>query len=212
MIISENAYIWNMIAIITGDIIKSQNTESEVWLPKLRELLGSWSATPETWEIYRGDEFQLKCSVDEVFAKSLMIKSLIKGFENLDVRLAVGIGNEVFMSEKITESNGSAYVNSGRLLNDIKTEGRTLAIRTDNENVNRDLNILFKWASIDFDSWTVATAEIIHRMLTQKDLTQDQLAKDLTISQSSVSQRMKRANYELIQETDMFFRKKIAEL
>lgn len=201
-----------MIAIITGDIIKSQNTESEVWLPKLRELLGSWSATPETWEIYRGDEFQLKCSVDEVFAKSLMIKSLIKGFENLDVRLAVGIGNEVFMSEKITESNGSAYVNSGRLLNDIKTEGRTLAIRTDNENVNRDLNILFKWASIDFDSWTVATAEIIHRMLTQKDLTQDQLAKDLTISQSSVSQRMKRANYELIQETDMFFRKKIAEL
>lgn len=212
MIISENAYIWNMIAIITGDIIKSQNTESEVWLPKLRELLGSWSATPETWEIYRGDEFQLKCSVDEVFAKSLMIKSLIKSFENLDVRLAVGIGNEVFMSEKITESNGSAYVNSGRLLNDIKTEGRTLAIRTDNENVNRDLNILFKWASIDFDSWTVATAEIIHRMLTQKDLTQDQLAKDLTISQSSVSQRMKRANYELIQETDMFFRKKIAEL
>ena len=212
MIISENAYIWNMIAIITGDIIKSQNTESEVWLPKLRELLGSWSATPETWEIYRGDEFQLKCSVDEVFAKSLMIKSLIKSFENLDVRLAVGIGNEVFMSEKITESNGSAYVNSGRLLNDIKTEGRTLAIRTDNENVNRDLNILFKWASIDFDSWTVATAEIIHRMLTQKDLTQDQLAKDLTISQSSVSQRMKRANYELIHETDMFFRKKIAEL
>lgn len=212
MIISENAYIWNMIAIITGDIIKSQNTESEVWLPKLRELLGSWSATLETWEIYRGDEFQLKCSVDEVFAKSLMIKSLIKSFENLDVRLAVGIGNEVFMSEKITESNGSAYVNSGRLLNDIKTEGRTLAIRTDNENVNRDLNILFKWASIDFDSWTVATAEIIHRMLTQKDLTQDQLAKDLTISQSSVSQRMKRANYELIHETDMFFRKKIAEL
>ena len=212
MIISENAYIWNMIAIITGDIIKSQNTESEVWLPKLRELLGSWSATPETWEIYRGDEFQLKCSVDEVFAKSLMIKSLVKSFENLDVRLAVGIGNEVFMSEKITESNGSAYVNSGRLLNDIKTEGRTLAIRTDNENVNRDLNILFKWASIDFDSWTVATAEIIHRMLTQKDLTQDQLAKDLTISQSSVSQRMKRANYELIHETDMFFRKKIAEL
>lgn len=212
MIISENAYICGMIAVITGDIIKSQHTESEVWLPELKNLLGGWSASPETWEIYRGDEFQLKCSVDAVFAKSLMIKSLIKGFENLDVRLAVGIGNEVFMSEKITESNGSAYVNSGRLLTDIKADGRSLAIRTENENVNRDLNILFKWASIDYDSWTVATAEIIHRMLTQTELTQDQLAKDLNISQSSVSQRLKRANYELIQETDLFFRKKIAEL
>ncbi|MCB4234906.1 hypothetical protein LDL59_06740 [Kaistella anthropi] len=72
----------------------------------------------------------------------MMIKSLIKTFENLDVRLAIGIGNEVFLSEKITESNGSAYVNSGRLLNDITTEGRTLAIKTENDKVNRDLNIL----------------------------------------------------------------------
>lgn len=201
-----------MIAIITGDIINSQDTDSEVWLPKLRDLLGSWSASPENWDVYRGDEFQVKCSVDQVFQKSLMIKSLIKKTENLDVRLAIGIGNEVFLSEKITESNGSAYVNSGRLLNDIKTDGRTLAIRTENENVNRDLNILFRWASIDFDSWTVATAEIIHRMLTNAELTQDQLAKDLNISQSSVSQRLKRANYDLIHDTNLFFRKKIAEL
>ena len=201
-----------MIAIITGDIINSQNTDSELWLPKLKNLLGSWSATPENWEVYRGDEFQLKCSVDEVFSKSLMIKSLIKTFENLDVRLAIGIGNEVFLSEKITESNGSAYVNSWRLLNDIKTEGRTLAIKTENDKVNRDLNILFKWASIDFDSWSVATAEIIHRLLINPELTQEELAKELNITQSSVSQRIKRSNFDLIQETDLFFRKKIAEL
>lgn len=201
-----------MIAVITGDIISSQNVDPESWLGKLRELLATWSETPENWEIYRGDEFQMKCSVDDAFAKALMIKSLIKNIENLDVRLAIGVGNEVFRSEKITESNGSAYVNSGRLLNEIKAEGRTLAIRTENDNVNRDLNILFKWASIDFDSWSVATAEIIHRMLTQRDITQEQLARDFSISQSSVSQRLKRANYELIYETNQFFRKKIAEL
>ena len=201
-----------MIAIITGDIINSQKTDSELWLPKLKELLGRWSATPETWEVYRGDEFQLKCSVDEVFSKSLAIKSLIRTFENLDVRLAIGIGNEVFLSEKITESNGSAYVNSGRLLNDIKTDGRTLAIQTETDKVNRDLNILFKWTSIDFDNWTVATAEIIHRLLINPELTQEELAKELNITQSSVSQRIKRSNFDLIQETDLFFRKKIAEL
>ena len=50
-----------MIAVITGDIINSQKSDSELWLPKLKELLGSWSTTPENWEVYRGDEFQLKC-------------------------------------------------------------------------------------------------------------------------------------------------------
>lgn len=201
-----------MIAIITGDIINSQKTDSELWLPKLKELLGRWSATPETWEVYRGDEFQLKCSVDEVFNKSLAIKSLIRTFENLDVRLAIGIGNEVFLSKKITESNGSAYVSSGRLLNDIKTDGRTLAIQTETDKVNRDLNILFKWTSIDFDNWTVATAEIIHRLLINPELTQEELAKELNITQSSVSQRIKRSNFDLILETDLYFRKKITEL
>ena len=201
-----------MIAIITGDIINSQKSESELWLPQLKNLLGSWSSTPENWEIYRGDEFQLKCSVDEVFSKSMLIKSLIKSFENLDVRLAIGIGNEVFLSEKITESNGSAYVNSGRLLTEIKTQGKTLVIQTENDKVNRDLNILFKWASIDFDNWSTATAEIIHQLLRNSDFTQDDLAKTLSISQSSVSQRLKRANFDLIQEIDQFFRKKITEL
>lgn len=201
-----------MIAIITGDIINSQQSDSELWLPKLKDLMGSWSATPENWEIYRGDEFQLKCSVDEVFQKALLLKSLIRTFENLDVRLAIGIGNEVFLSEKITESNGSAYVNSGRLLTDIKSQGKTLAIQTENEKVNRDLNILFKWASIDFDNWTSATAEIIHQLLRNPALTQEELAKELNITQSSVSQRLKRANFDLLQETDQFFRKKISEL
>lgn len=201
-----------MIAIITGDIINSQKSETELWLPKLKNLMGSWSTTPENWEVYRGDEFQLKCSVDQVFHRALMLKSLIRTFENLDVRLAIGVGNEVFRSEKITESNGSAYVNSGRLLTDIKAQGRTLAIQTENEKVNRDLNILFKWASIDFDNWTAATAQIVHQLLCNAELTQDELAKELNITQSSVSQRLKRANFDLIHETDQFFRKKISEL
>lgn len=201
-----------MIAIITGDIINSQKSDTEAWLPKLKDLLGTWSETPSNWEVYRGDEFQLKCSVDEVFHKALLIKSLIKTAENLDVRIAIGIGNEIFRSEKITESNGSAYVNSGRLLTDIKALGKTLAIQTENDKVNRDLNILFKWAAIDFDNWTAATAEIIHQLLRNSDLTQEELARELNITQSSVSQRLKRANFELLQETDQYFRKKIAEL
>lgn len=201
-----------MIAVITGDIINSQHADTEVWITRLKNLLEHWGSSPLAWEIYRGDEFQLKCKIDDVFWHFLAIKSLIKSQENLDVRIAIGIGEENFSSEKITESNGTAYVNSGRLLNDLKNDGHTVAIKTTNDTVDRDLNILLKWSSKDFDNWTMATAEIIHEMIMKKDITQEDLAKKFAISQSSVSQRLKRANYDLIVETNQYFKKKISEL
>ncbi len=201
-----------MIAVITGDIINSQHADTEVWITKLKNLLENWGNAPQVWEIYRGDEFQFKCNIDDVFWHFLAIKSLIKSQENLDVRIAIGIGQENFSSEKITESNGSAYVNSGRLLNDLKSDGDTVSIKTSIDSIDRDLNILLKWASKDFDNWTMATSEIIHEMIMNKDITQEDLAKKFAISQSSISQRLKRANYELIVETNQYFRKKISEL
>ena len=201
-----------MIAVITGDIINSQHADTEVWITRLKNLLETWGSAPYTWEIYRGDEFQFKCSIDSVFWHFLAIKSLITSQENLDVRMAIGIGEESFSSEKITESNGTAYVNSGRLLNDLKSDGHTVAIKTSSDAVDRDLNILLKWSSKDFDNWTMATAEIIHEMIMNEDITQEDLAKRFAISQSSISQRLKRANYELIVETNQYFRKKISEL
>lgn len=201
-----------MIAVITGDIINSQHADTEVWITKLKNLLENWGNAPQVWEIYRGDEFQFKCNIDDVFWHFLAIKSLIKSQENLDVRIAIGIGQENFSSEKITESNGTAYVNSGRLLNDLKSDGDTVSIKTSNDAIDRDLNILLKWASKDFDNWTMATSEIIHEMIMNQDITQEDLAKKFAISQSSISQRLKRANYELIVETNQYFRKKISEL
>ncbi|MEG0926886.1 MULTISPECIES: SatD family protein [Chryseobacterium] len=201
-----------MIAVITGDIINSQHADTEVWITKLKNLLEIWGSAPGTWEIYRGDEFQFKCNIDDVFWHFLAIKSLIKSQENLDVRIAIGIGEESFSSDKVTESNGTAYVNSGRLLNDLKSDGHTVAIKTSSDSVDRDLNILLKWSSKDFDNWTMATSEIIHEMIMNKDITQEDLAKRFAISQSSISQRLKRANYELIVETNQYFRKKISEL
>lgn len=201
-----------MIAVITGDIINSQSANTNLWMTRLKTLLQSWGESPYHWEIYRGDEFQIKCNINEVFFRALAIKSLMKTQEHLDVRLAIGIGNENFTSEKITESNGSAYINSGRLLDELKSNGNHLAIKTLNDAADRDLNIVLKWAAKEFDRWTVPTSEIVFEMLTATEKTQESLAAKYSISQSSVSQRLKRASYDLIMETDQYFRKKISQL
>ena len=201
-----------MIAVITGDIINSESQASEKWLPALKSLLQQWGSTPADWDVYRGDEFQLKCKTEDALQWSLLIKSLLRTTAQLDARIAIGVGEETFTGASITESNGTTYVNSGRLLDALKISGDTLAISTDDPLLDTDINIMLRWALLQFDQWTPAVAQIVHRLLLDPGATQESLARELTISQSSVSQRLKRAHFDLIKQTDTYYRTKIQQL
>ncbi|MCC2589816.1 SatD family protein [Chryseobacterium sp. MFBS3-17] len=200
-----------MKAVITGDIINSQSIQPEIWLKALHEVFGG--ADEKRWEIYRGDEFQyLLDDPAEAFSKSIEIKSKIKNIPGLDVRLSIGIGGHDFLAPKVTQSNGSAFVNSGRNFERIKAEKLNLSICSDHPEFDEMMNLTFKWMSVGMDNWSVVSAEIVNIFIRDSDQNQEQVAQQLNISQSSVSQRLKRANYDLIAETDLFFRKKIAQL
>jgi len=53
------------------------------------------------------------------------------------------------------------------------------------------------------------SAEIVELFLLNPDINQEEAAKRLQISQSSVSQRLKRANFDLLLETEVYFRQLI---
>lgn len=202
-----------MRAVITGDIVNSQKIDLNVWLKALNKAVGDDFENPQKWGIFRGDEFQYYIEdANEAFLKSLKIKSQIKMIKNLDVRMSIGIGNRDVEMEKVSISSGTAFVNSGRNFESLKKEKIRLKINTGNKNLDDDLNLMFRWASETMDNWTIAVAETVFELLSNKNLTQEELAKKLNITQSSVSQRFSRANYALILETDQYFRKKLAEL
>ena len=202
-----------MNAVITGDIINSQKKNPKLWQSALKLAIGTDFKNPQKWEIYRGDEFQYFLeNAEEAFLIILRIKSQIKMIKNLDVRMSVGIGNRDVKMDKVSTSNGSAFVNSGRTLDNLKKEKINLKINSGTKVFDDDLNLIFRWASETMDKWTPPVAETVFELLNNKNLTQEELAKKLNISQSSVSQRFKRANYDLIMETDQYFRKKLAEL
>ncbi|KKL81788.1 hypothetical protein LCGC14_1991230, partial [marine sediment metagenome] len=46
-----------MIAIITGDIINSENYAVSEWIDILKNYLSKYGESPKDWDIYRGDEF-----------------------------------------------------------------------------------------------------------------------------------------------------------
>ncbi|SEF68354.1 SatD family (SatD) [Halpernia humi] len=202
-----------MEAVITGDIVNSQKANSKTWLKALEVAIGDDFKNQQKWEIFRGDEFQYYIEdAKEVFLIILKIKSQIKMIKNLDIRMSVGFGTRDLAMNKVSLSNGSAFVNSGRNFENLKKEKINLIVNSGNKNFDDDLNLIFRWASETMDNWTPPVAETVFELLTNKNLTQEELAKKLDISQSSVSQRFKRANFGLLMETDQYFRKKLAEL
>ncbi len=202
-------------SVITGDLIRSRGMKnSNQWLVPLKKTLSASDRTsPELWEIYRGDSFQVEIAKpDEAFMEAIRIKATIKCVKNLDVRMAIGIGTKDFKASRITESNGEAFVNSGVRLEGLKKEKQNLAIKTPWPDFDEQMNLLMRLSLIPMDNWTRGAAELVKILSNNPDIRQNKLAKKLGISQSSVSERKKRAFYEEIMQVESFYRKKIKVL
>jgi len=197
-----------MTSILTADIINSRSTQDVSWLiNSLKKILNIYGNSPKTWEIYRGDSFQLEINnCENAFFTALQIKSALKATENIDVRIGIGIGEKEFSTSKITESNGEAFINSGYAF-DNYLKKQNLAIKTPWKEVDEELNIAFELALLTINSWTQNSAEIFKLSLENRNATQKEISKILGISQSSVSERQKRAGFEPIMKLEKRFKK-----
>lgn len=189
-----------MIAVLTGDIINSAGYKTVDWLPVLKNFFLKLGDTPEVWEIYRGDEFQIRIAAEKALEMAIQIKALIKTTKNLDVRIGIGLGDEDFRGAGVSESNGSAYQRSGRTLSLLKERKINLAIATGDPELDDTLNLMLKLGLDFMDSWSVVSAEIILMALVNPRASQKEVAEQFQIQQSAVSQRYKRARLDLVKE------------
>lgn len=200
-----------MVSVITGDIIKStQFSNPEIWLTPLRDALTKTGIDKKYWEIFRGDSFQIVIKDNEsAFHIAIYIKACLKIVKELDVRMAIGIGNKTFEGDRITESNGEAFQFSGDTLEELKKEKTNLKIKTRHVLLNEELNLYFKLALISMDNWTANSSEAIKIALENYGILQTDIAQTLNISQDAVSKRLKRAYFNEIMELDKMYRRKI---
>ncbi len=201
-----------MIAVLTADLINSAQYNAVVWMQVLKNALAVWGSNPKDWEIYRGDECQLRTHPQEALQIAIELKARIKSIKDLDLRIAIGLGDESFTADRVSECNGTAYHRSGRMLDELKLKKRKIGIDTGSDKFNETLNLLLDLASDFMDGWSTVSAEIVTWSLSQPDMTQAQLAKKLRIKQSAVSQRQKRARWSLLQELLYFYNKRLTEI
>ncbi|MEO1032981.1 MAG: transcriptional regulator [Bacteroidota bacterium] len=202
-----------MTSVITGDIIKSERFKNpEIWLKPLKEALSKTGIEQKYWEIFRGDSFQIEVkNMFESFMVALYIKACIKTVKDLDVRMAIGIGDKTFGGDTISESNGEAFQYSGFTLEDLKKEKVNLMLKSKFSDFDKEMNLYFKLASIAMDNWTVNSAEVAKLFYEYPNKTQEELAKLIDISQDAVSKRAKRAHLDKLFELDVIFRQKLGK-
>ncbi|MGF1566450.1 MAG: SatD family protein [Flavobacteriales bacterium] len=190
-----------MVGVITGDVINSRAIEStSTWLEPLKACLSVYGLQPVDWEIYRGDSFQLLVNVEQSIDAALHLKSTMRSISVIDVRLAIGIGTITHRSNKVTESNGSAFANSGSAFERIVAERKSFGLKTDSQDLNDELKASLELAVILMDNWSPATAKVVAEQIYNPNIAQTELARKLNVSQAAVSQALQRAHYHEIKE------------
>ncbi|SDB24185.1 Sigma-70, region 4 [Flavobacteriaceae bacterium MAR_2010_188] len=200
-----------MISVITGDIIHSQRfLESNIWIDILKKSFSKLEISEGNWNIYRGDSFQIEIEdVSKALEASVYIKACVMTVKDLNVRMAIGIGEKTFDGENVTESNGTAFVFSGETLENLKAEKFNLKIKSRNKEFDEELNLYFRLSLIAMDNWTTNSAEIVKLYFEHPEKLQKEVAAKLGISQNAVSKRQTRAYLDEILQLNEMYKKKV---
>ncbi|MBK8806057.1 MAG: hypothetical protein IPO21_05170 [Bacteroidales bacterium] len=116
------------------------------------------------------------------------------------------MGKISYQSNSVVESDGEAFLLSGTALDSMKNTNTRLLINTPWKEINDELLVSCSFADSVISQWSVFQAEAFYHYYTKKDLTQDEIAKQLSISQSSLSRRLHSGSLKNIELFENRFR------
>ena len=202
-------------SVLTGDIINSSklgNSQRKVLLEQMKQLFDELCKkdTNLKIDIFRGDSFQcIQTNIDRAMLTTLKIKAGLKRSSlaktGVNARIAIGIGEISIFSDKIQESDGEAFRNSGQMLDKLKSLESTLMFKSPWNDVNEEMDVHCFTLDAITGRWSPQMAEVVFELL--DGLKQVQIAAKLGIKQPSVNQRIKLANWSAIEKVLQRFEK-----
>ena len=202
-------------AVLTGDLVDSTKrslTERKKLTESLSTFFDKFKARNRnslqlkaTFELYRGDSFQVLIeSPEQALLLTLLIRTYLQGkvvFANQasknDARIAIGIGKVTYKAATLAESDGDAFVFSGRLLDGMKKLPNRIALKSTRRLLNEEMETNLVLLEAIINKWTVAQAEVIHYKL--QNYTEVMIAELLNIKQPTVNERSKAASWVAIE-------------
>lgn len=203
-----------LFAVLTGDLIGSSKFKGEQRKEMLQILKDSFNeivpmilpgGVVSRFEIYRGDSFQGVISRPEkalsaaVGIRAGLLSGFRKKIHRLDARIAIGIGTIDFLPEEGGRAgDGEAFLYSGQTLDGMKKGEQNLIIKTPWQTVNEEFLVECALFDAIINRWTFEQAQAVLKYV--KGLKQEEIARELRISQPAVGQRLKTAGTWAIQD------------
>lgn len=192
-------------AVLTGDIVKSREISPRAQLIEtLKEALETTRETHQAeYDVFRGDSFQLvvpsapAAALVAIIIRSKLISHSPKKSNLWDTRISIGIGEITYRGEKITESDGPAFLLSGKGMDELNKKNRKLIIKGPWEQADRSLSLVTRFADDIISNWSRYSAETAFLSLVYNE-SQSVLAERLGKSQSTINDRIATAKLELI--------------
>jgi hypothetical protein len=233
---STNAnYEPGIIAVITGDLVKSRKIINEDIAPVIASLKETFDTINKkllegngSFEIYRGDSFQAYIQKPELaLLIAIIIRARLRTYEPslstkkaqtkpilhsyTDARIAIGVGTVGYKAERVSESQGEAFIKSGHAFDVMARNNDYLSIQTPWESMNDEFEVACKLSDAIIKNWTASTAEAVYfHLLFGKN--QSELAAQLQISQPGVHKRLTRyGNISSIQAFIKRYRKLVSK-
>ncbi len=194
-------------AVITGDVVDYTKLSPSHQQKLLNVLKASFEVVRKrtgqsgvvSFDMFRGDSFQgIIPKPGDALRDVLTMRGMIRSAEpsdsdvTWDVRTAVGIGPIETIPGRVTEGDGEAFRRSGPALDELRGRER-FSIRSPWPEMDGELEVSSALLDAVIARWTPKQAEVVIELLQQKS--QEQIARELGISQTAVSYRVRDAGW-----------------
>ncbi|BDF94689.1 hypothetical protein [Pseudoalteromonas sp. KAN5] len=202
-----------MIAVISGDVIKSQHIPKHDYDAMLYQLDQSLRAITEGNQnqsiIYRGDAFQLQVNQPEHVCSIATLLYLHLKASGYEIRQSLAIGEIDNARADIKTATGSAFTLSGRSLDEMHNQRFIFNSIIDPADEGLTLNLAFADALLT--KMTQKQANALYVYLTMQNNQHSELAKHLKTSRENVTKLLNLAHYQLIERFLLYAEKTIIQ-
>jgi len=197
-------------AVLTGDLVKSQKLSIEDLESARRHLLSAVDKVSD-WkpglvrgkaEFFRGDAWQLLLAdPGQALRVAVYLRASVRAQGLSQTRISIGLGTvDLVDEERVSLSIGEAFVLSGHGLDKLKKQ--RLAIE-----VPHSVGVLTNWIRVVahlcdaiVSQWTARQSEITTFALEPVERTHSEIAEELNIKQQTVTNSLRGARWNAVQE------------
>ncbi|NQY34444.1 MAG: hypothetical protein HRT37_05650 [Alteromonadaceae bacterium] len=196
-----------MIAVLTGDIVRSTKMSNDTYTETIRELQSLLHDANEKYQaigdIYRGDEFQIQYpNPIHAINSTLLIKLSLQlskiSPKPIQCTLSLAYGEYEVYSSKPNTSSGPVFIESGRGLE--KTLRGDISLSLSEKKSHEEIQLLTQFLNHQLNRLTRTQAELLYKYIESGFAEHRKIAEITNTTRQNISNRLNNIGAFLVRD------------